>query len=259
MSSRVLSSVRLAVASLVLVCCGVALGGAPAGALTQNERWVTRVYTEFLGRAPNSSELAWQVAVLGNGTSRPTVASNIMDSTEGRTRYVHMTYQLALGRNATSSEVTAGLNNLSTGDSYTLERGVLASTAFFNLAGGTNEAFVQELYDVLQRRAGDEAGVAYWTGELDSAAKTRTSVAGSFIRSAETSSVRVGGRFPTEPCLVTDIARLSDLYLGSYCLILDRIADATGLAYWKTHLQGTGNLLAVWRSMAASAEYYDAS
>lgn len=259
MSSRVLISVRLLAASLVLVCSGAALGGGPAGALTQNERWVTRVYTEFLGRAPNSSELAWQVAVLGNGTSRTTVASNIMNSTEGQTRYVHITYQMALDRTATSSEVTAGLNNLSTGDSYTLERGVLASTAFFNLAGGTNEGFVVELYNLLQRRAGDEAGVAYWTGELDTAAKTRSQVAGSFIRSAETSSVRVGGRYPTEPCLVTELARLSDLYVGSYCLVLDRVADATGLAYWKTHLQGTGNLLAVWRSMAASTEYYNAS
>lgn len=255
---RISRTRMLATIAITVVGCQLSFA-APASALTQNELYVNRVYDEFLDRAPSSNELLWFSTLLTNGTARSTVVTSIVDTTEGRTRYVNLLYAGILDRAPTSTELSSGLSQIGSGNSYGLEVSLLASAEFFSAWGGTNEEFVVALYEILQFRSADSVGAEFWISELNTAARTRSQVAGSFVRSAETSNVRVGGRSSATACTVTAITEMADLYEGSYCILLDRVADSSGLAHWSGQLQGTGNLLQVWTALVASTEYYNAS
>jgi hypothetical protein len=236
---------------MVLSLLAVPLGASPAAA-TADEQFVTRLYSEFLLREPTANELAWQTAVLANGTSRTTVASNVIGSTEGKSLYVIIVYQLTLSRFPTSSESSSGVSQLSSG-TLTFESSVAASAEYFDLAGSTNEGYVQKLYEDILRRTGSSTDVAYWADQITSGTRTRGWVATNFIKSAESSNRRVAG--PD----VTDVQQVTDVFAGSYCIILNRMASSADKSYWSSHLQASGNVLTLWSTIAGSSEYYTSS
>jgi hypothetical protein len=67
--------------------------------------YVTGLYTDVLGRVPNSSEVAYWLQVLQNGASRADVAEAFLTSTEANQQLVNQMYRVFLGRTGDPSEV----------------------------------------------------------------------------------------------------------------------------------------------------------
>ncbi len=65
-----------------------------------------------------------------------------------------------------------------------------ASPEFYRRAGGTNDAFVEALYDKILGRPAADSGRRHWVGLLDTGSSSRRSVAASFFRSAESEKTR---------------------------------------------------------------------
>lgn len=250
--------------SLVMVSVAVVWnGGAPASAMTSNERFVDRVYRDFLLRSPTSSELIWGSTILGNSPSRGAYLKSFFYSQQFQSRWVDGVYYQYMSAAPSQAQASAALADLDeTDDFLKVELDVLASNQYMAFVGGTNHTFVEALYwDVLARDAGaDQSGWDYWTGRLDAGTMSRRQMANYFIRSSEGARLRVGGTSTVE-CIATEIVYPSDVSAGSYCLILDRLGSSADISYWAgpTHLGGSGQLPTHWVHMAASSEYFTLS
>jgi hypothetical protein len=101
---------------LFLLALGSTLGTADAAKASTDTEWLARVYNDVLFRAPNQQELSAFIdsnGSLQNGYDRFTVAFAILASAEGETDVlggnpgiVRGWFQLLLGRNPSSNEVT---------------------------------------------------------------------------------------------------------------------------------------------------------
>jgi uncharacterized delta-60 repeat protein len=102
-------------------------------------------------------------------------------------------------------------------------------------SGDANQRFVSQVYlDLLQRPA-DPAGLAGWSGLLDSGQETSQQVARGIESSQEYHNLVV-----------------NELY-GKY---LQRAADPTGLAAWSAFLAGGGTIDQLRAMLLGSAEYF---
>lgn len=248
---RALLAVLLAMSTLL------GITAIPASALTADEKYVTRLYADFLGRSPSPAELTWGAAVLAN-SPRSTYVANLLATAEFESRWITGTYQRYLVANPTSSQANAARFALDVSGNYlATEIDVLASSAYFSASGGTNSLFVTSLFQDLLWRDPDPSGSSYWTGQLDSGAKSRAQVATSIVRSNESAALRVAGLADQTECISTDLENIDDLASGSYCLVLDRLPDPSGASYWTGQLSGAGQLPALWSSLAGSNEYFN--
>ncbi|HMJ76537.1 MAG TPA: DUF4214 domain-containing protein [Iamia sp.] len=244
----------LAVSTMFLT---LAFGAQPSPALTQTERFVTRVYADVLLRQPTSNELLWWTTVINNGSPRSTFVNDLVYSEGFGDLVAFAVYNLYVGHNPNSTQRSAAQDDIDSGDMLGLESGLLATTEYWTASGSTNTGYVQNLYQDVLRRAADAPGLAYWVGQLNTAAKTRLQVARSFIAMSESASIRVGGLSSVTTCAATELTSLDALYSGAYCIFLDRIADSGGRTYWAGQLQASGNnLLNLFVSLMSSGEYY---
>lgn len=231
----------------------------PAGALTPNEKYVTRIYQDFLLRSPTSAELIWGAAVLGSQT-RSAYVTSVFAAAPFRELWITGNYARYADRAPTSSELSSASSALSTsGDYLDVELDLLAGSDYFSRADSTNGGFVDALYADLLWRDADTGGYDYWVGQLNTAAKTRRQVATWIIRSSESANRRVSGLSGETTCLSTALVHFSDVAAGSYCIVLDRMADSSGASYWAGQLASSGQLPTLWVSLAASTEYYNLS
>lgn len=81
------AATRASLAMVLTVGAFVCSFAVPASALTPNEKYVTRLYVDFLGWIPTQSELTWGSAVLAGHPSRAirrarmsTVSSGVVSS-----------------------------------------------------------------------------------------------------------------------------------------------------------------------------------
>lgn len=245
----------LASAAIVLAICGAA---GPAHALTANEKFVTKLYVDFVGRTPTSSELTWGAAVLGGGTSRSDYVDDLFEHSVVQSWWIKGVFQRYLVLDPTSSQVSAALADLqATGDFLDVELDVVAGSAYFGQAESDNSQFVESVYNDVLFREPDSSGWNYWTGQLNAATKTRRQVGNAIIRGSESAGLRVRGLGAQTSCLSTVLELSDDLAAGSYCLVLDRMADPSGALYWSTQLAGSAQLPVLWSSLASSPEYYN--
>ncbi|HEV7721581.1 MAG TPA: DUF4214 domain-containing protein [Iamia sp.] len=232
----------------------------PAAALTPTENFTTAVYQDFILRDPTSSELTWWSAYIGGGGTRSGMVSSILNDDEFATLWSYgvRLYYLETVDTADPTLPT-DIANLQTSDDFVAaEVSVLAGSEFFTDAGATNTGFVEGVYDEVLLRAADSGGLAYWVSQLDLGLKTRSQVARSFIRTTEAASRRVAGLSGATSCSATTLEDVVDLSAGSYCIVLDRMADPPDAAYWTPYLTGASSqLTALWTSLAASTEYYN--
>lgn len=84
--------------------------------------------------------------------------------------------QLRVARCSDPNSVHGALNSINASFIYGAE---------FQSQGLSNQAYVVALYEGVLRRAADPGGLAYWTGELDSGARTREDVRLNFVYSIE--------------------------------------------------------------------------
>ncbi|HEV7720713.1 MAG TPA: DUF4214 domain-containing protein [Iamia sp.] len=246
---------RAAFASALLAGVAVlAMPAPPAGALTNNEKFTTAVYDDFLLREPTASELTWWSAYLQSGT-RGSMLTSILNDTEFENLWVLGASLYYLG--TTDSTFGTVVSNLNTSGNFVAsEVALIAGTTYFDDNGGTNESFVEAVYLHTLLRPALSSDVTYWAGRLNAATATRPFVAASILRSSESATARVAGTPGQNPCLATSLESQGSLAAGSYCIVLDRLADSGGLTYWSQQLTGSGQLPTLWISLASSAEYY---
>lgn len=230
---------------------------APASAtLAEQQNYVSRVYGDLLLREPDPVELATYAGALDAGTlTRGDFLSDILDAPELHDIWVYGVYLAYLDRGPTDPEYAARVAALSTsGDFLATEVAVLTSSSYFTAQGGDNLGFVHGIYEHVLWRTPNATDAAYWKGRLDTGT-TRTYVATYFLRSNEAAQKRVKGTSLTS-CAAVDLDADGAVRSGSYCLLLDRPADTPGYDYWWPRLAAADQLPSLWRSLAASAEYF---
>src|SRR5262249_11585719 len=125
----------------------------PAPPLTPNQRFLTHLYGDLLGRSPDAAGLAYWDSQLSAGRTRFQVILGFEHSPEYRAHLVEQLYSKLFHRQADLS----GLNSWTTflahgGSAAQLESSLLGSAEYFALHGSTNAGFLQGLYhDVLGR------------------------------------------------------------------------------------------------------------
>lgn len=247
-----------AVSCLVLATLLVALSPASPSPATiaEQEKYVTRVFEDLLLRHPTETELNIYAGQLNAASiTRGSLLAQILASTEFYELWAIGVYQAYLNRGPTDSEYLAAVAALtSSGDFLTTELSVLTSATYFAAQGSSNEGYVVAVYEDVLRRTAIQADISYWVGRLNTGT-TRTDIASYFVRSSESAQVRVRGRTPS-PCSAIDLGADDAIAAGSYCLILDRPADQAGFDYWWPRLASTDQLPSLWRSLAASIEYF---
>ncbi|WP_158745809.1 DUF4214 domain-containing protein [Acidisphaera sp. L21] len=116
---------------------------------TSNSNFVTQIYQNVLGRAPDAAGQAfWTSNLNTNAATRSQVLASISESAENKT--------------ATASQVSAGIWTVS-----------------------ENAAEVARLYDTAFGRTPDLAGLTFWTSQIASGAATASQVANALVGSQE--------------------------------------------------------------------------
>lgn len=151
-----------------------------------NECYVSQVYRDLLGRAPDAAGLAFYAGQLDRGeATRAGVAAALQASTEYRVRAIDDLYRRYLDRPLDPAGQAAWLAFLDAGGRLEgVAASILGSDEYFARAGGTTGGFLQAIYrDVLGREL-DPGGQATWGGLL-AAGNSRTFVANCVLGSVE--------------------------------------------------------------------------
>ncbi len=167
--------------------------------------YVTLLYRNVLGRAPDPAGLAGWTATLARGTSRAAVLAGFSESDEDKALAAYQTgtglwvhdegaaevarlYDSVLARKPDLAGLSAWTSALD-GGRLTLAQvaaGFVQSAEFAAVYGAlANRTFVQTLYVNALHRPGDPAGVDAWTQALDTGALTRSGVVLGFSESPE--------------------------------------------------------------------------
>jgi hypothetical protein len=197
--------------------------------------FICALYQDVLGRPADAAGLATFTGQLSAGTSRSTVAEELLTSTEYRQDLIASYYQQYLGRPADGGGIATFLTLFSHGASAeNVQAAIMGSAEFANRSGGSDDGFVAALYQDLLNRPVDAAGLATFTGQL----ATGTS------RSAVVEE------------LLTSTEYRNDLIASYYQAYLDRPADGGGIStFLGQFAQGASND-AVQASLLGSAEFY---
>jgi len=200
---------------------------------TADEAWVRAAFEDFLDRAPTESELASAVGRLGAGTGRATVARELSTSEEWIRVSIRRFYADTLGRQPDAAGLAFWVNKVRSGNRTLESVGAefYSSSEYYRKAGGTDEAWIANLYDKVLHREPDAAGLAFWIGRTE--ARGRRYVATQVYGSAESRRDRVA---------------------VLYQALLGRAPDPSGLAFWSDRIATTGDL-ALSVHLVVSSEY----
>ncbi len=207
------------------------LGTSPATLARQ--AFVRALSEDFLGRAPNDVELATKVSELAGGADPATIVRGYAGSEEWVRALVERYYRSTLGRAGDPDGTAHWTAAIRAGRSpANVAADFYGSDEYHRLAGGTDAAWVTDLYDELLLRLPEPGGVEYWVDQV--AAKGRHTVALAFYQSLESRLTRVD---------------------GLYDQLLGRVPDAGGRAHWAGVLQD-GQDLRLATFLASSGEYF---
>ena len=157
--------------------------------------FVTQVYEDLLGRAPDSTGLAYWHGLLVGGTPRSTIATSLTHSAEYFGTIITPAYQQFLGRSPDASGLEYWTGRMQQGlTDEQLQADFIASPEFYQHAGNTNKAWIDALYLDLLSRSADSSGESYWMQQL-AAGVTRASIAYGFAASSEEEGIRVEGDY----------------------------------------------------------------
>jgi subtilisin family serine protease len=203
------------------------------------EPFVTASYTDFLGRAPSTSERSFQANALATRTvSISNYLTSLANSDEWLSRIVTKDYADTLGR-APDSAGLAYWVGLLRSRTYTVAQVAslfYASDEYYLYhAGNSANSWVTLLYQKLLSRAPDAAGLAAWVGYTTNPAYGKSWVAYQFFQSQESRMLRVE---------------------ALYQALLHREPDPTGWPFWTQSVLTTGDItLAI--NLAGSQEYWE--
>jgi Ca2+-binding RTX toxin-like protein len=179
-----------------------------------NTQFVTLLYNNVLGRAPDATGLSNWVHALNSGVSRASVVVGFSDSTEFKNNtamevdayvtsqvsnehqgQIYRLYQATLDRNPDSTGFLNWMNALDTGgQSLRSVASGFVGSAEFNATYGSlnNEQFVTLLYNNVLNRAPDAGGLSNWVNALNHG-MSRADVVVGFSDSAEFRSTSSSG------------------------------------------------------------------
>ena len=153
--------------------------------LSYHASLVDKLYHQVLQRSAEDAGLESWTSMLDQGASLDVVAKGIFTSPERLDPLVTQFYENYLGRAPDSGGLSAWVSDWQQkGDSDDVVVNILASQEFFNDADGTNQGFVELLYERFLGRAGEASGVSSWVGMLNSG-QTRQQVASDFVGAPE--------------------------------------------------------------------------
>jgi hypothetical protein len=211
---------------------------APAPQTNPLIQFVQAAYQQILGRSPSSADLANALNGLSSGLiSRPAFTAALTHSPEYLDRLVERDYEHYLGRNADGAGLQYWQQQLQNGlTDEQMEAVFIGSPEYYAHAGGTDKAWVDQMYFDLLGRAPDAAGESYWVAQLAGGA-SRSSVALGFADSPEREGITVQNDY--------------QLYLG-------RMASTGEVAGWVNAFEhGTQNENVI-AGFVASDEYFAA-
>ena len=151
---------------------------------------VTEIFTWLTGKAPTNAEKTSWLSQLDGGTKLPSDLVVALRGGTDATTNVDPTvrlYSAYLNRIPDAGGLNFWLNRRRNG--WTLSRisnNFATSTEFVRRYGAlTNRKFVENIYSDVLQRAGDPAGITYWTKKLDAKTATRGQVMINFSESNE--------------------------------------------------------------------------
>jgi hypothetical protein len=149
---------------------------------------VDKLYQQALSRPAEAQGLEHWAGRIQRGESTPgEVASQIFESNERLDPLIRQMYRDYLFREADEAGVAFWRDQVwkRDGGPDNVIAGIVSSPEFFQAAGGTNRAWVSQVYDRLLERGADNAGLAFWASRLDSRALSRQQVVLGFVRGDE--------------------------------------------------------------------------
>ena len=202
----------------------------------QHAQFVTAVYHDVLGRAPDADGLAHWVQMLGKGAAASSVADAIGHSDEYYANFViKPDYLKLLNRAADAAGVKYWTAKLQAGATdQELEAELAASTEFYQNAGGTDAAWIDAVYRLLLGRPADTTGKSYWN--------VRMSAGQSLLETAQ----RIAGGQENNSQLIND----------DYFHYLGRAADSAGLKFWLDQFAAGKTNEDVVSGITGAGEYY---
>lgn len=224
---------------------------------------VYRLYQATLDRAPDSGgHLDWVTQILCGDTDLQGAAGSFVSSAEFQavygaltnTQFVEQLYQNVLGRAADAAGLANWVGQLDGGTSRAaVVIGFSESPEFITATAGDAASYAQghtpsawtddvfRLYQATLDRAPDLSGLLDWIGQLGSG-QAYLSVVTGFVASTE---------FQTTYGALSDSAFVEQLYQN----VLNRAADAAGLADWTGQLAAGTTREEVVRGFAQSGEF----
>ncbi len=207
----------------------------PAAALSTNQKLVTSMYYDILGRAPDAAGLSHYTAQLDAGVARDAIAQTMLNSAERFGNVVDQMYDTYLHRKADAAGRAYWVGVLlNGGNEDTVASSFMLSSEYASMHVG-NQEFVKALYRDVLGRAPDAAGQAAHLAAL-AGGQTRAQLVAAFLGSDE--------RYHR----VVD-----QLYLQFY----QRHADLTGMAWHASKLKsGDQTVRGLAQAFVAADEFF---
>ena len=155
------------------------------GHADDDELFISQAFEDILGRGADSSAEEHFKSLLQHGLSRDALGSLLTHSDEYYDKRIQRAYQDYLGRSADAGGVAFWRQLMHSGlTDEQLEAAFIGSPEFYGHSGGSDRAWVDEMYFDLLGRAPDAAGEAYWVNVLAHGGN-RSQVAAGFAASLE--------------------------------------------------------------------------
>ena len=206
----------------------------PTALQSKDADYIRALTTDFLDRDATDAETAAGVSRLADGSSREAVVLDYATSDEWVTVLITHYYESTLGRAPEPAGLRNWIGAIGAGMSPAdVAAQFYASQEYFLRSGGTNEAWVADLYREILQRDPDAAGLENWVRATDNG-RARPDIAADFYGSMESRATRV-----------TDL----------YQTLLGRSPDRSGLTTW-TEVLRNGRDIELAAMLASSTEYY---
>lgn len=195
--------------------------------------WAWAMHRDYLGREPSEAELETVAVGAAAGRNRAALSRSFAQSETYIKVFVADTYQRTLRRQPDADGLRYWTSLVENGTNPTDVGALLFGSEEYYARGGSDAAFVTNLYRDLLGRDPDQRGLDFWTTTLADGASPIT-IAHGFYASRESREQRV-----------TQL----------YHRFLDRPPEQTGLRYWADLLASHDDLtLATF--LTGSDEYY---
>ena len=186
------------------------------GSGPSNDRWISQIYIDLLGRPADAAGLSTLGGLLTGGASRGSVALNVLSSDEYRKRLLTSFYATFLHRVPSAAEISFWLPAFAASLSdEQIEAQFVASPEYFALAGGTNAGWINRIFNDVLGRAPSASEVATFSTLLGSSSRTAVGLAILNSNEAATRSVQqYFPRFLRRAALPTETNTFTGLFLG---------------------------------------------